>query len=98
MFKPTKITRKCTCGKEYNVFIYLNDEYDYDPYFYMCPDCNKKENWRLTTRLLKLEKFKCVKCSWKLNEKNSYKFDENVLYFHCPCCGYNFGLYFEYPY
>ncbi len=85
-----KIKVKCTCGKEFETFIYPNA----NPYDYMCPDCNKKDWWRFATRMLKLEKFKCVKCGWKLKVDDSFNCDENVLWFKCKCCGYRFGLYF----
>ena len=86
---------KCSCGKEFERFVYAKDEYT--PYDYMCPECNKNDWWRYATRMLGLEKFRCVKCTWKLTKEDSYQCDENVLWFHCKCCGLNFGLYFPDP-
>ena len=80
---------KCSCGND----VKLHKGYIYEtPFDYMCEECHKRDNWRHHTRLLQLEKFKCVKCGWKLKKKNIDWFDENKLAFHCPCCGYNFVL------
>ena len=89
-----KIKVKCTCGNEFETWVY---EFD-NPSDYMCPDCTKKEWWRYATRCLKLEKFRCVKCGWKLKKKDSPRCEENELWFKCKCCGYEFALWFPDPY
>ena len=93
--KVTKEKVKCTCGNEFEKYIY---PYNSNPYDYMCPDCVKKDGLRYATRMLKLEKFRCVKCSWKLKEKDVTGIDENLLWFKCKCCGYRFALWFPDPY
>ena len=83
---------KCSCGND----VKLHKGYYYEsPFDYMCTKCHKKDSWLWHTRLLQLEKFKCVKCGWKLKKKNVvwYESEENCLGFKCPCCGYRFQLY-----
>jgi len=89
-----KIKVKCTCGNEFETWVY---EFE-SPYDYMCPDCQKNEWWYYATRMLKLEKFRCVKCTWKLTKKDAFQSGENTLWFKCKCCGYTTVLWFSEPY
>jgi predicted RNA-binding Zn-ribbon protein involved in translation (DUF1610 family) len=96
MSASKKVKIKCTCcGKEFETWTYIGDRAPYD---FMCPDCQKNEWWWYCTRMLKLEKFRCVKCGWKLKKKDSPRSDENLLWFKCKCCGYEFALWFPEPY
>jgi len=85
---------KCSCGNDVN--LHKDNIYE-TPFDYMCDECRHKDAWRYHTRMLKLEKFRCVKCGWKLKEKNVdwYQSWENQLGFKCPCCGYKFQLQHE---
>jgi len=94
MSTAKKIKMKCTCGKEFETFTYIED---LNPFDFMCPDCRKKDSWRFATRLLKLEKFRCIKCGWKLKEKDCTDIYEHELWFKCKCCGYRFALYIPEP-
>ena len=96
MGKKTKVM--CTCGKEFESYIHLYPNDERNPYDYMCPECNKIDWWRYATRMLKLEKFRCVKCTWKLTIKDATSSEENLLWFKCKCCGYRFALWFPDPY
>lgn len=101
MSTTKKIKIKCTCGKEFETWTYIGYTYinieDRSPFDFMCPDCNKKEAWRFATRMLQLEKFRCVKCGWKLKEKDCTDIEEHELWFKCKCCGYRFALYIPEP-
>ncbi len=88
-----KIKVKCSCGTEFEAW-----DFDGANFLdFMCPDCNKKDAWRFAIRMLKLEKFRCVKCGWKLKEKDCTDIEEHELYFKCKCCGYRFALYIPEP-
>ena len=91
-----KVKVKCTCGNEFERYIHGNMTYDH-PFDMMCPDCNKKDGWRFATRMVQLEKFRCVKCGWKLKEKDCTEINEHELWFKCKCCGYRFALYIPEP-
>ena len=95
-----KIKVKCTCGNEFERYIHedMTSEYYFLNYNdIMCPNCIKKDSWRFTTRMLQLEKFRCVKCGWKLKEKDCTNIEEHEIWFKCKCCGYRFALYIPEP-
>lgn len=90
-----KVKVKCTCGNEFERFIYEHmTDFFFDEH---CPDCIKKDSWRFATRMVKLEKFRCIKCGWKLKEKDCTNIEEHEIWFKCKCCGYRFALYIPEP-
>lgn len=85
-----KIKVQCTCGKEFERWEHAFD--DRNPFDNICPDCLRKEDWLFATRMLKLAKFRCVKCGWKLKKKDCVGIEEYEIMFKCKCCGYRFEL------
>ena len=84
-----KIKIKCTCGKEFETYNHFLES----PYDYMCSECSKKDAWRFAMRMLQLNnKIICIKCGWKLREKDCKNIWEKGIEFKCKCCGYRFEI------
>ena len=92
---PELVEMQCSCGKKFKRWPLQGD--DWCPFDFMCPDCRGKEVWHWHTRMLRLEKFRCVKCGWKLKKKDvvGYLSHETGFGFKCPCCGYTFELHHD---